>query len=203
MKKRGFTIVELMVVISMITILASISVVGIRSAREKSKINKAKADVSRLALAVHNLYADTREYPGHMKRLEYRSGGGFGDDGHGWFHSSSSKAGLLIDDSDTPYPNWKGPYFDSSIIGDDPWGRKYSISYAYNAPDSQFRHVAIYSVGPIDTNTSYSGGGSNVFCDDIYKTLKVTNVSTEKIKIDKNDPGSPAVVCSPENKGIE
>lgn len=62
-RKRGFTLVELIVVIAIIAILASIVSVSAFRAIEKSKIAKTQAELKTLKTAIAALYADTSKFP--------------------------------------------------------------------------------------------------------------------------------------------
>lgn len=61
-RKRAFTLIELLIVIAIIGILSAIILVSYNNVREQSKISKAKADVSSIASANQMLFADTKSY---------------------------------------------------------------------------------------------------------------------------------------------
>jgi len=65
---RGFTLIEMLVVMAVITILAGILVPTIISAREKVKIAKAKMDMQNLQGAADTFRMDWRVYPPHNAR---------------------------------------------------------------------------------------------------------------------------------------
>ncbi len=61
--KKGFTLVELLVVISIIGILASLSTVSVNIARQKARDAKRKADIAQVQLALYFYYDDHLEFP--------------------------------------------------------------------------------------------------------------------------------------------
>ncbi|HVC45270.1 MAG TPA: type II secretion system major pseudopilin GspG [Candidatus Binataceae bacterium] len=61
--ERGFTLIELMVVILIIGLLATIVVQNLRGATDKAKRIKAEADISALKTALDRYYLDNGSYP--------------------------------------------------------------------------------------------------------------------------------------------
>ncbi|MHC4660678.1 MAG: prepilin-type N-terminal cleavage/methylation domain-containing protein [Planctomycetota bacterium] len=60
---RGFTLVELLVTISIIILLAALVTVGVSSARKKSRKGVTQAEISNLELALKMYYETYGEYP--------------------------------------------------------------------------------------------------------------------------------------------
>jgi general secretion pathway protein G len=99
----GFTLIELMVVILIIGLLATIVVQNLKSATDKAKRVKAQADVSQLKSALDRYYLDAGSYP------------------------TSDQGGLQAlvsapSTGNTPQ-DWGGPYIEK--IPPDPWGNTY------------------------------------------------------------------------------
>lgn len=62
--QKGFTLIELLVVIAIIGLLASVVLVGLVTARERSRLTRANADIYQLAHAAEVLATDTGKWPG-------------------------------------------------------------------------------------------------------------------------------------------
>jgi general secretion pathway protein G len=61
--EKGFTLIELMVVILIIGLLATIVVQNLRGATDRAKRVKAEADISALKTALDRYYLDNGSYP--------------------------------------------------------------------------------------------------------------------------------------------
>ena len=65
----GWTLVELTVVVSLITVLSTIALVGYRSAITRSREAVLMEDLFRMRDAIDQYYADRGEYPGSLDTL--------------------------------------------------------------------------------------------------------------------------------------
>jgi len=63
MKKAGFTIIELMIVITIIGILSAISVVALNQIRKDSRDSKKITDLERIQTALEFYFMDNHNYP--------------------------------------------------------------------------------------------------------------------------------------------
>ena len=61
--KKGFTLVELLVVISIIGILSSLSTASVNIARKKSRDAKRQSDISQVQLALYLYFDDNLSFP--------------------------------------------------------------------------------------------------------------------------------------------
>ncbi len=61
--KRGFTLIELMVVVLIILLLAGVIVVNVDQARKKARDQARIADLNNVASALEAYHADTQQYP--------------------------------------------------------------------------------------------------------------------------------------------
>ncbi|MBV8054997.1 MAG: type II secretion system major pseudopilin GspG [Deltaproteobacteria bacterium] len=98
----GFTLIELMVVILIIGLLATIVVQNLRSATDKAKRVKAQADISQLKSALDRYYLDAGSYPSSDQGLP---------------------ALIAAPTSGNDPKEWGGPYIERIPL--DPWGHSY------------------------------------------------------------------------------
>ncbi len=63
MSRRAFTLVELLVVISIIGLLSTIAIVSLNGARTKARDTKRLADIGQFQKALEVYYADNGQYP--------------------------------------------------------------------------------------------------------------------------------------------
>ncbi len=61
-KDRGFTLVELLIVIVILGILATVTVFAVKGMTDKAKTNTCAADKKAMEVAVEGFYADTGAY---------------------------------------------------------------------------------------------------------------------------------------------
>jgi general secretion pathway protein G len=100
--EQGFTLIELMVVILIIGLLATIVVQNLRSATDRAKRVKAQADIAQLKSGLDRYYLDAGSYP-------------TSDQGLSALVSAPTNGNVPGD--------WQGPYIEK--IPPDPWGHQY------------------------------------------------------------------------------
>ncbi len=116
-KQKGFTLIEIMVVVVILGILASVVVPRIMDNPDKARVAKAKHDIQALESALDVYRLDNFAYPSTDEGLE-----------------------ALIN-KPAGAPNWKaGGYIKK--LNNDPWGN----SYLYLSP-GQHGEIDIYSLG--------------------------------------------------------
>ena len=103
--QRGFTLLELLVVLVIIGLLAGIVGPRLFANVDKSKVTTAKAQIHVLNKAVDQLRLDMGRYPTSQEGLT-----------------------LLMSPPADGTPDWNGPYL-SKPIPLDPWGRPYHYAY--------------------------------------------------------------------------
>lgn len=119
--QKGFTLIEIMVVIVIIGILATLVVPKIMGRPDEARIVSAKHDVSTLVQALKLYKLDNGRYPTTEQGLN----------------------ALVSKPSTDPLPmNWKlGGYLDK--LPQDPWG----IAYQYSNPGTHNNEIDVYSFG--------------------------------------------------------
>ena len=98
---RGFTLVELLLVLVILALIGGLVLPNIIGKAEGAKVKAAGSQISRLSMAVESFYLDTGTTPDNLDDLVNESGGVEG---------------------------WNGPYVKPSSLKD-PWGREYVYSY--------------------------------------------------------------------------
>lgn len=68
-KQAGFTLVELLVVVTIIGILAGVAVVNVRYGQRKAREAALKDNLHSMRSAIDNFYADKQRYPNDLNEL--------------------------------------------------------------------------------------------------------------------------------------
>lgn len=120
--KGGFTLLELIVVVTILAILMGVVAPRIMDAPDKARQSRAKTDMKALATALQAYKLDNFNYPSTQQGLE----------------------ALVRKPSGSPEaPNWKnGGYLASTELPKDPWGR----TYLYVSP-GQHGDFDVYTLG--------------------------------------------------------
>jgi len=122
MKRSGFTLIELMIVVVIIAALAAMVVPRLSGRTDQAKRTVAKSDISsNISMALKLYELDNGVFPSTEQGL----------------------AALVTAPSSAPVPNnWNGPYLES--MPEDPWG----YPYKYKSPGTRNKATYdLYSVG--------------------------------------------------------
>ncbi|MFN3406830.1 MAG: type II secretion system major pseudopilin GspG, partial [Caldimicrobium sp.] len=97
-KEKGFTLMEILLVVAIIGLLASLILPNLMGRYERSKEEVAKVQVELLSSAVQSFILDVGRCPNGLIEL--------------------------VESQD---PKWRGPYLGKKEIPKDPWGREYQF----------------------------------------------------------------------------
>jgi type II secretion system protein G len=145
---RGFTRVELMVVVAILSVLMTAGLMAYSSFTEKARKVRALAQINKIQLAIDNLALDTEAWPGPNPVGELAS--------KEVWDLNSGAAGLV--QASNKFNNWNGPYIDA--IPKDPWGSDYFFDPDYRIKTQRF--VVIGSFGPNKTGKNREDGDNIV-----------------------------------------
>ena len=99
-RQRGFTLVELLLVLVILALIAGLVLPGIIGKAESAKAKAASSQISRISMSVESFYLDTGNTPSSLEELVNQPSGVSG---------------------------WNGPYIKNSLLKD-PWGQAYLYS---------------------------------------------------------------------------
>lgn len=69
-EQSGLTIIELMIVVAIIGVLASIAIPAYQDYTEKAKVNQAIEDIAAIAVKAEAYWNDTRSYPNNLADID-------------------------------------------------------------------------------------------------------------------------------------
>lgn len=108
MKKKGFTLMELIIVIVIIGILVAAMLPMFASSTDKARMGKVQSELDAIKTSVLMYYTDTGNWPVAS--------------------NSSQNDGKGLTSDGFSVSNWNGPYIDS--WKNDPWGHAYVLKRA-------------------------------------------------------------------------
>ena len=131
--QRGFTLVELLVVITIIALIMGIVGPRVLNYLTESKTKAAKIQIESFASALDLFFLDTGRYPSGSEGL----------------------AALVKRPGNTVA--WNGPYLKGGVVPPDPWGNP----YVYRAPGQEGRTYDILSYAA-DGTEGGTGSGQDI-----------------------------------------
>lgn len=170
-KRKGFTIIEILVSIGIIAVLGTMATFSSLRARVAARESRAKEDLATLRNAIALLAQDTGKWPNgcpveRVSNPEVNLSGAqagmvaapaVGDQGDGCFWTADDVA------------RWNGPYVQ---FGEDPWEGPYYFDPDYQ-PWANCASKTTLSERPAIVTFGPNGVGLNAYdCDDIYLDLR-------------------------------
>ncbi len=166
----GWSLMELVVVLAIIAILASIITPMITSYIDRARINTARNDVRNIAAAIISFNTDTRIWPIYVDQSDIPNGDAYDaleTDGDvptdnstddAWTTGTNGDMSAVINENSLALTTiglraWNGAYMND--ISTDPWGTKYYLNATFLKP-GQEEAVFVISAGPDKTlDTEY------------------------------------------------
>lgn len=154
---KGFTLIQLLIVVGIIAILAGIAMVRFNSALTKAKLDKAEVEIEMMGRAIEQIEEDTENYIEELEQLD-------------------DTTAPVPDDRDTSFSPWWGPYLSSLPKNiEDPWGTSYAYFF-WTTPEKgkgkQFQ-MGNYPPGPPgwDSRGTRTGWGGESLPPGLWKKL--------------------------------
>ena len=197
MKSKGFTLIELAVVLAIIAVLAAVLTPMVSGYLDQARVARAQADVRTIADSIKLYNRDTGRWPIYDSSADYSSdsvpgtsklefGTSTGNSptaGSSWalgttLNTTSLELYINNDRSGVgtaafPRAGFRGPYV--GTVDSDPWGNKYLLNAA-NLKRSSTNHAYIISAGPngtLETNRDVATTANvNAGGDDVISLIK-------------------------------
>jgi prepilin-type N-terminal cleavage/methylation domain-containing protein len=174
---RGFTLIEMVVVLAVIAILAAMLTPIVTSYIDRARINSAASDVKKIAGAIVQFNTDTRVWPIYSSTTGFPSvlttnvydfmtsagnaavAATTGNTGADWNLAATNVGDLdaVVNQNRMALPTtgqtaWRGAYV---AMGTDPWGTKYYFNSKFLVPGATSTHGAPGNSGTPSASAVY------------------------------------------------
>jgi general secretion pathway protein G len=120
-RESGFTLIEIMVVVTIIAILSALLLPQVMGKVDEARVAAAKQAIRTLETALNFYQMDNFRYPTSDQGLK-----------------------ALVEKPDPPPPNWRAVgYLQAKTVPKDPWGN----DYVYQQPGTKGGEFDLYSLG--------------------------------------------------------
>lgn len=128
-RRKGFTLVEVLVVMAILVLLAGLVAPRVLGSKRKADINAAKTQIGAFKGALERYALDMNDFP-----------------------TTEQSLSVLVEepegseDGETAGGKWDGPYLSTEDLPMDPWGNPYQ--YEYPPTHGQGKDPELWSYGP-------------------------------------------------------
>ena len=144
--RRGFTLMELLVVLAILVLLMAMVAPRILGTQKKADINAAKAQIGLLRGALQRYALDMKDFPTTEQGLAALCEEPSEDSSMSESSDSGRSDRMSSDSGSEKKSNWDGPYLDATSVPKDPWQHEYQYEYPPQRGKGNFPDI--WSYGP-------------------------------------------------------
>lgn len=128
--RRGFTLMEMLIVLGILVIVFALAAPRFFGAREKANLNAAKVQIEAFRGALDKYKFDTNDYPATEQGLQ----------------ALFQQPAASEDAVEGSTSSWDGPYMNKPALPKDPWGHEYQYAYPPERGSGDFPDI--WCLGP-------------------------------------------------------